>query len=126
MLYCLSLHQCNECIPCQSYYKITPLSTIQWTGRKVCTDCQEFTLQGKKEGKDLFKCLMIYHNTPLSGSLQSPMKILLSRSARSDIDSNLILQSERLRNVNKNAHFPSHDLHIGQEVMYQDATSKWW
>ena len=24
----------------------------------------------KEEGKDLFKCLMIYHNTPLSGSLQ--------------------------------------------------------
>ena len=30
------------------------------------------------------------------------------------------LQSEKLRNVNKNEHFPSHDLHIGQEVMYQD------
>ena len=29
--------------------------------------------KAKEEGKDLFKCLMIYHNTPLSGSLQSPM-----------------------------------------------------
>ena len=26
--------------------------------------------KAKEEGKDLFKCLMIYHNTPLSGSLQ--------------------------------------------------------
>ena len=32
------------------------------------------------------------------------------------------LKSEKFRN----AHFPSHDLHIGQEVMYQNATSKWW
>ena len=29
-----------------------------------------------EEGKDLFKCLMIYCNTPLIGSLQSPMHIL--------------------------------------------------
>ena len=37
----------------------------------------------KEEGKDMFKCLMIYHNTPLSSSLQTPMQILQSRSARS-------------------------------------------
>ena len=36
------------------------------------------------------------------------------------------LQSEKLRNVNKHEHLPSHDLHIGQGVMYQDATSKQW
>ena len=36
------------------------------------------------------------------------------------------LQSEKLRNVNKNEHLPSHDLDIGQKVMYQDATSKQW
>ena len=41
--------------------------------------------KAKVEGKDLFKCLMIYHNIPLSGSLQSLMQILQSRSARSDI-----------------------------------------
>ena len=36
------------------------------------------------------------------------------------------LQSEKLRHVNKNEHLPSHDLHIGQEVMHQDATSRQW
>ena len=36
------------------------------------------------------------------------------------------LQSEQLRNINKIEHLPSHDLHFGQEVMYQDTTSKWW
>ena len=85
-----------------------------------------------EEGKDLFECLMIYCNTPLSSSLQSLMQILQSRSARSDLSMSkaarqqLGLQHEKLRYVNKNEHLPSHDLHIGQEVMYQDATSKWW
>ena len=88
--------------------------------------------KAKEEGKDLFKCLMIYCNTPLSGSLQSLMQILQSRSARSELPMSntarqqLCIQSERLRNVNKHEHFPSHDLHIGQDVMYQDAQSKQW
>ena len=33
----------------------------------------------------MFKCLMIYHNTPLSSSLQSPMQISQRRSTRSDL-----------------------------------------
>ena len=84
------------------------------------------------EQKDLFKCLMIYHNTPLSGSLQSQMQILQSGSARSDLRMSnasrqqLGLQPEKVRTVNKNEHLPSHDLHIGQDVLYRDATNKWW
>ena len=35
------------------------------------------------------------------------------------------LQPEKLRTVYKNEHLPSHDLHIGQDVMYQDVASKW-
>ena len=31
--------------------------------------------KAKEEGKDLFKCLMVYHNTPQSNSLWSPMQI---------------------------------------------------
>ena len=41
--------------------------------------------KARKEGKDLFKCLLIYQSTPLSGSLQVPMQILQSRCARSDL-----------------------------------------
>ena len=26
----------------------------------------------------------------------------------------------------KSEHFPLHDLHLDQEIMYQDSTSKWW
>ena len=60
------------------------------------------------------------------------MQILQSRRARSDLPMSnaarwqLGLQSEKLRYVNKYEHLPSHDLHIGQDVMYQDATSKLW
>ena len=32
--------------------------------------------KAKEEGKDLFKCVMLYHNTPLTSSLKSPMQIL--------------------------------------------------
>ena len=46
----------------------------------------------------------------------------MSNTARQQLG----LQSEKLRNVKKNAHLPSHDLHIEQEVMYQDAASKQW
>ena len=71
--------------------------------------------KAKKEGKDLFKCLMIYCNTPFSGSLQSLMQILQSRNTRSDLPMSnaarrqLGLQSAKLRNVNKHKHLPSHD-----------------
>ena len=41
--------------------------------------------KAKGEGKDLYQCLMIYHNTPLSSTLQSLMQILTSRSARSSL-----------------------------------------
>ena len=36
------------------------------------------------------------------------------------------LESEQLRNKHKNEHLPSHNLHIGQDVMFQVSTSKQW
>ena len=41
--------------------------------------------KAKEEGKDMFKCLMISCNTPLTSILQSPMQILQCRSAWSDL-----------------------------------------
>ena len=84
----------------------------------------------KEEGKDLFKCLMVYGNTPLSNSLHSPMQILTSRSARSSLAmSNAArkqqgLDCEDLRTKYKNELLPLHDLHLNQVVMYQDPTTK--
>ena len=88
--------------------------------------------KAKEEGKDLYQSLMVYRNTPLSSSLQSPMQILASRSARSNLPmSNAArkqkgLNCEQLRDKSKNEQVPSHDLHLQQAVMYQDSNDKRW
>ena len=88
--------------------------------------------KAKEEVKDLFKCLMVYHNTPLSNSLSSPMQILTSRSPRSSLPMSYAarkqkgLDCEDLRTHCKNEHLLLHDLHLNQAVMYQDPASKRW
>ena len=88
--------------------------------------------KAKEEGKDLYKCLMVYCNTPLSSHLQSPMQILASRSARSNLPmSNAArkqkgLDCKHLRTQCKNEQAPLHDLHLDQAVMYQDPNDKRW
>ena len=87
--------------------------------------------KAKEEGKDLYKCLMVYCNTPLSNSLSSPMQILTSRSARSSLSMSHAarkqkgLDCENLRTHYKSEHLPTHDLHL-QVVMYQDPANKRW
>ena len=88
--------------------------------------------EAKEEGKDFYKCLMIYHNTPLTGSLQSPMQILQGRNARSDLPmsnvarKHLGIQPEVIMNNDKHSVLPMHGLHKGQQVMYQDSANKHW
>ena len=75
---------------------------------------------------------MIYCNAPLTGSLLSPMQILQGRNAKSDLPmlsdarKQLGIQPEIIRNNDKHAVLPTHVLHVGQDVMYQDSTSKHW
>ena len=75
---------------------------------------------------------MIDHNTLLTRSLQSPMQILQGRNDRSDLPMAnaarklLGIQPEIIRNSDKHAVLPMHDLHVGQHVMFQDSTSKCW
>ena len=65
-------------------------------------------------------------------SLQSLMQILHSRTAISGLPMSnaarkqLSLGAELLRNKHKNEHLPLHDLHLGQDVMFQHVTSKQW
>ena len=88
--------------------------------------------KAKEEGEDLFKHLMVYHNTPLSNTLQPPMQILARKSARSDLPisnaarKQLGIDCENLKTKHKNEHLPLHDLYLDQVVMYQDSTSKHW
>ena len=85
-----------------------------------------------KEDTDLHKSLMIYRNTPLSHKLQSPMQILQSRTARTQLPMSSAariqqgLCSEQLTVSNKNEHLPTHDFHIGQSVMYLNPVNKRW
>ena len=88
--------------------------------------------KAREQGTDLHKSLMIYHNTPLTSNLQSLMQMSQDRSARSRLPmSNAVrrqlgLSPQQLRVKTKNEHLPSHDLHIGRDVMYQDSMSKRW
>ena len=84
----------------------------------------------KEEGSDLYNSLMIYRNTPLSHKLQSPMQILQSQTAGTQLPMSSAariqqgLSSEQLRVSNKNEHLPTHEFHIGQSVMYPNAVNK--
>ena len=86
----------------------------------------------QEEGKDLYQCLMVYHNNPLSSNLQSPMEILTDRAARSSLPmSNAVrrqkgLDCEELRALCKNEHLPTHDFDIGQRVMYLNPVDRRW
>ena len=75
---------------------------------------------------------MIYCNTHLTGIMKSPVQILQGRNARSDLPvsnaarKQLGIQSEVVRNNDKHAILPMHDIHVSQDIMYQDSTSKHW
>ena len=88
--------------------------------------------KAKEEGTDLYKSLMIYRNTLLLHKLQSPMQILQSQAARTQLPMSSAariqqrLGSEQLRVNNKNEHLPTHNFHIGQSVMYMNPMNKRW
>ena len=75
---------------------------------------------------------MIYHNTLLSSNLQSPMQMLQIRPTRSQLlmsnaaRRQIGLSPQQLGIKTKNDHLPSHDLCIGQDVMFHDSISKRW
>ena len=88
--------------------------------------------KAKDEGTDIYKCLMIYCNTPLASTSKSPMQMLQQRYARSQLPMSnaacrqLGIAAEQMT-ASKNQHLPSYDLHIGQEVMCQDFfTNRWF
>ena len=88
--------------------------------------------KAREEGADLYKALMIYQNTPLTSNMQSLMQIIQNRTARSQLPMSnsarrqLGLETEKLRIKMKNENLPSHDLHLGQDVMMQDHARKRW
>ena len=75
---------------------------------------------------------MVHCNIPLSNTLQSPVQILSSRFARSDLPisnaarKQLGIDCKDLRTKYKTENLPANDIHIVQVIMYQDSTSKCW
>ena len=88
--------------------------------------------KAQEEGTDLYKSVMIYRNTPLSNKLQSPMQILQSWTARTQLPMSNVartqqgLGSDQLRMNSKNEHLPIHELHISQSVMYLNPVNSRW
>ena len=86
--------------------------------------------KANEEGVDIYKYLMIYHNTPLACTSKSPMQMLQQRSARSQLPMSNVAR-RRLGIVaeqppRKNQHLLSLDFHIGQDVMCQSPITKKW
>ena len=87
--------------------------------------------KAKDEGTYIHKCLMIYCNMPLASTSKSPMQMLQQKSARSQLPMSnaagiqLGIAVEQPPS-NKNQHLPTHDFHIGQEVMCQSPITKRW
>ena len=89
-------------------------------------------IKAHEEGANYQKALMIYRNTPLDGSLLSPIQILQGRAARLDLPMSYAAkvkfglangQPASLR-PEKNEHAPTHDYKLNQDIMYLDPVSK--
>ena len=102
-----------------------------WLAEKFIQIVKNLFYKAKDEGTDIYKCLMIYCNTPIERTSKSPMQMLQQRFARSQLPMlnaacmQLGIAVEQ-KTANKNQHLPVHNLHIGQEVMYQDSVTKRW
>ena len=94
--------------------------------------------KAKEEGQSPYTALMVYRNTPLNGSLQSPMQILQGRQAHTDLPLlhaakvkmgiNHIPRpsAEILQVKDKSLSSPTHDIPIGQHVMYREPNDRRW
>ena len=94
--------------------------------------------KAKEEGQSPYTALMVYRNTPLNGILWSPMQILQGRQARTDLPLSHTAKvqmginhapqptAEILCVKDKLLSLPTHDIPIGQNVMYREPNDKRW
>ena len=89
-----------------------------------------------KEGQFPYTTLMVYRNTPLNGTLQSPIQILQGRQAHTDLP--LLHAAKVQMSINhapqptaESLHVkdrllssPTHGISIGQDVMYREPINK--
>ena len=94
--------------------------------------------KAKEEGQSPYTALMVYRNTPLNETLQSPIQILQGRQAHTDLPlshaANVKIginhsprpTAEILCVKEKSLSTPTHDIPIGQNVMYREPNDKRW
>ena len=94
--------------------------------------------KAKEEGQSPYTALMVYRNTPLNGTLQSPMQILQGRQACTDLPLSHAAKvkmginhaprptAEILCVKDKSLSTPTHDIPIGQNVMYREPNDRRW
>ena len=94
--------------------------------------------KAKEEGQSPYTALMVYRNTPLNGTLQSPMHILQGRQGHTDLPLSHALKvkmginhtprptAEILHVKDKLLSAPTHDIPIGQNVMYREPSDRRW
>ena len=95
--------------------------------------------KAKGEGQSPYTALIVYRNTPLNGCLHSPMQILQGRQACTNLP---LLHAAKVKmGINhiprptaeilphvkdKSLSAPTHDIPIGQHVMYREPTDGKW
>ena len=94
--------------------------------------------KAKEEGQSPYTTLMIYSNTPLNGTLQSPMQIVQGRQTCTDLPLSHATKvkmginhaprpnAEILCVEDKSHSVPTHDIPIGQNVVYREPSDKRW
>ena len=94
--------------------------------------------KAKEEGQSPYTVLMVYRNTPLNGTLQSPMQNLQGTQACTDLPLSHAAKvqmginhapwptAEILHVKDKLLSSPTHDIPIGQNVMYREPNDKRW
>ena len=94
--------------------------------------------KAQEEGQSPYTALMVYRNTPLNGTLQSPMQILQGRQAHTNLPLSHAAKvqmginhapqptAEILRVKDKLLSSPTHNIPIGQIVMYREPNDKRW
>ena len=92
--------------------------------------------KAKEGGLSPYTALMVYRSTPLNGTLQSPMQILQGRQACTDLPLSHAAKvkmginhaprpnAEILHAKDKSLSAPTHDIPIGQNVMYRAPSDK--
>ena len=105
---------------------------------KFCRTHQKSIPQSQRGRPAPYTALMVYRNTPLNGSLQSPMQILQGTQAHTDLPLSHAAKvtmgikhiprpsAEILCVKDKSLSTPTHDIPIGQPVIYREPHDGRW